>query len=30
VPVYNRSWHNEYPKARRYNPFGHHHNLDVF
>lgn len=30
VPVYNRQWHNEYPKARRYNPFGHHFNLDVF
>jgi len=29
VPVYNRSWQNFYPKARRYHQ-GHHFNLDVF
>ena len=29
VPVYNRAWHNEYPKSRRYH-HGHHFNLDVF
>ena len=29
IPVYNRSWQNEYPQARRYHP-GHHFILDVF
>ena len=29
IPVYNRSWHNEYPQARRYHS-GHHFILDVF
>lgn len=29
VPVYNRSWHNPYPKQRRYH-WGHHFILDVF
>jgi len=29
VPVYNRSWQNYYPKARRYHQ-GHHFILDVF
>jgi len=29
TPVYNRSWHNPYPEARRYHQ-GHHFNLDVF
>ena len=29
TPVYNRAWHNEYPKSRRYH-HGHHFNLDVF
>lgn len=29
VPVYNRSWHNYYPSARRYH-WGHHFILDVF
>ena len=29
VPVYNRRWQNDYPKARRYHQ-GHHFNLDVF
>jgi hypothetical protein len=29
VPVYNRGWHNEYPKRRLYHQ-GHHFNLDVF
>jgi hypothetical protein len=29
IPVYNRSWHNEYPQARRYHQ-GHHFILDVF
>ncbi len=29
VPVYNKSWQNYYPDARRYHS-GHHFNLDVF
>jgi hypothetical protein len=29
IPVYNRSWHDEYPQDRRYYG-GHHFNLDVF
>jgi hypothetical protein len=29
IPVYNRTWHNEYPQDRRYYG-GHHFNLDVF
>jgi opacity protein-like surface antigen len=29
IPVYNRQWHNEYPKSRRYH-HGHHFHLDVF
>jgi hypothetical protein len=29
VPVYNRSWHNEYPSPRRYH-WGHHFITDVF
>ena len=29
VPVYNKWWHSEYPKDRRYH-WGHHFVLDVF
>ncbi len=29
IPVYNKQWHNFYPKGRPYH-FGHHFNLDVF
>lgn len=29
TPVYNRSWHNEYPERRRYHQ-GHQFHLDVF
>ena len=29
IPVYNKSWHNYYPGARRYHS-GHHFILDVF
>ena len=29
VPVYNRSWHSEYPEPSRYHQ-GHQFNLDVF
>jgi hypothetical protein len=29
VPVYNRSWKNDYPTSRLYH-HGHHFNLDVF
>ncbi len=29
IPVYNRTWHNEYPQDRRYYG-GHHFNLNVF
>jgi len=29
IPVYNRDWHNYYPKDRRYH-HGHHFHLDVF
>lgn len=29
IPVYNRKWHNYYPRPRRYH-FGHHFMLDVF
>lgn len=29
IPVYNRAWQNDYPKARRYHQ-GHHFVLDVF
>ncbi|HZZ73901.1 MAG TPA: calmodulin-binding protein [Pirellulales bacterium] len=29
IPVYNRSWQNEYPQARRYYQ-GHHFILDTF
>ena len=29
IPVYNKSWHNEYPSKRRYHQ-GHHFILDTF
>jgi hypothetical protein len=29
VPVYNRSWHNEYPQQKRYH-WGHHFITDIF
>jgi hypothetical protein len=29
IPVYNKSWQNEYPQARRYHQ-GHHFILDIF
>ena len=29
IPVYNRTWHNEYPNDRLYH-WGHHFMLDVF
>ena len=29
IPVYNKQWHNFYPKSRPYHS-GHHFNLDVF
>ena len=29
IPVYNKSWHNYYPKGRRYH-WGHHFITDIF